>query len=192
MWQTWVWSLGREDPLEKGMATHYSILAWRIPWTEEPGGVQSMGSHRVGHNRAANTNTIPVYTYWSKAAQSCPTLCNHRDCSLPGSSIHGIFQARVLEWVAISFSLESLNLEHWKQHMLAGMWSKRNAHTLLVRMQKWSSSSGRQFGDLWLNKHILTIRSRDYSPPYVPVRVHKTYKSIFTAGLFIIVQTWKQ
>ena len=43
-------SLGREDPLEEDMATHSSILAWRIPWTEEPGGLQSMGSHRVGHD----------------------------------------------------------------------------------------------------------------------------------------------
>ena len=42
--------LGQEDPLEKEMATYYSILAWRIPWTEEPGGPQSMGSQRVGHN----------------------------------------------------------------------------------------------------------------------------------------------
>ena len=42
--------LGREDPLEEGMATHSSILAWRIPWTEEPGGLQSMGSQRVGHD----------------------------------------------------------------------------------------------------------------------------------------------
>ena len=42
MWETWVWSLGWEDPLEEGMATHSSILAWRIPWTEEPGGLQSM------------------------------------------------------------------------------------------------------------------------------------------------------
>ena len=45
-----VQSLGWEDPLEKEMATHCSILAWRIPWTEEPGGLQSMGSWRVGHN----------------------------------------------------------------------------------------------------------------------------------------------
>ena len=42
--------LGREDPLEKGMATHSSILAWRIPWMEEPGGLQSMGLQRVGHD----------------------------------------------------------------------------------------------------------------------------------------------
>ena len=43
-------SISREDPLEKEMATHSSILAWRIPWTEEPGGLQSMGSQRVGHD----------------------------------------------------------------------------------------------------------------------------------------------
>ena len=43
-------TLGREYPLEEGMATHTSILAWRIPWTEEPGGLQSIGLHRVGHN----------------------------------------------------------------------------------------------------------------------------------------------
>ena len=50
MWQTRVQSLGQEDPLEKGMAAHSSILAWRIPWTEEPGGLQSMGWQRVGHD----------------------------------------------------------------------------------------------------------------------------------------------
>ena len=50
MQETQVQSMGREDPLEKGMATHSSVLAWRIPWTEEPGGLESMGSLRVGHN----------------------------------------------------------------------------------------------------------------------------------------------
>ena len=50
MQETWVRSLGQEDPLEKGMATHSSILVWRIPWTEEPGRLQSMGSQRVRHN----------------------------------------------------------------------------------------------------------------------------------------------
>ena len=48
--ETWVQSLGQEDPLEEGMPTHSSILAWRIPWTEEPGGLQSVGWQRVGHN----------------------------------------------------------------------------------------------------------------------------------------------
>ena len=50
MQETWVLSLGWEDPLEKGMVTHSSILAWRIPWTEEPGRLQCMGSLRVGHD----------------------------------------------------------------------------------------------------------------------------------------------
>ena len=50
MWETWVQSLGQEDPMEEDMATHSSILAWRIPWAEEPGRLQSMGSQRVGHN----------------------------------------------------------------------------------------------------------------------------------------------
>ena len=47
--QLQVQSLGQKDPLEEGMAAHSGILAWRIPWTEEPGGLQSMGSHRLGH-----------------------------------------------------------------------------------------------------------------------------------------------
>ena len=50
MQDTQVRSLGQEDPLEEGMATHSSIPAWRIPWTEEPGGLQSLGSQRVRHN----------------------------------------------------------------------------------------------------------------------------------------------
>ena len=50
MWEAWVRSLGREDPLEKEMATHSSILSWRISWTEEPGGLQSTGSQRVGYD----------------------------------------------------------------------------------------------------------------------------------------------
>ena len=50
MQETWVGALGWEDPLEKGMATHAIILAWRIPWTEEPGGLQSMESQRVRHD----------------------------------------------------------------------------------------------------------------------------------------------
>ena len=51
MRETRVRSLGQEDPLEKEMVTHSSILAWRIPWTEEPGGLQFTGSQRVGHDR---------------------------------------------------------------------------------------------------------------------------------------------
>ena len=113
MRQTWVPSLGWEDPLEKEMATHSSILAWKIPWTEEPGGLQ-----RVEHNRATslshtcahthqpiafkNLNGIPfivlcdlkfsfnnsLSVQFSSVVQSCPTLCNPMDCSTPGPPVH--------------------------------------------------------------------------------------------------------
>ena len=64
MWETWVRFLDPEDPLEKGLATHSSILARRIPWTEEPGGVQAMGSQRVGHDWATNTFTFTQRLYF--------------------------------------------------------------------------------------------------------------------------------
>ena len=63
--ETRVWSLGQEDPLEKGMAIQCSILAWRIPWTEEPGRLQSMGSQRVGHDWSD-------FSTQAHAGSSCP------------------------------------------------------------------------------------------------------------------------
>ena len=67
MQETQVRSLGREDPLEEGMATHSSILAWRIPWTEEPGEPQSVGSHRVRQaetDRQTHTHTASFGGHW--------------------------------------------------------------------------------------------------------------------------------
>ena len=58
MRETWVQSLGQKDPLEKEIATHSSILAWRIRWTEEPGGLQSVESEGVGHDWATNIFTV--------------------------------------------------------------------------------------------------------------------------------------
>ena len=78
--ETQVLSQGWEDPLEEEMATHSSILAWRIPQTKENGGLQPIGSQRVGHE-------------WSNLA-----------CTHTGSECIGILQARILEWAAISFS----------------------------------------------------------------------------------------
>ena len=59
--ETRVQSLDQEDPLEKGIANHSSILAWRIPWTEEPGGLQFMGLQRVRHDLAANTYVLNIH-----------------------------------------------------------------------------------------------------------------------------------
>ena len=67
--ETGVWSLGWEDPLEEGMATYSSILVWRIPWAEEPGGLQSMGLQRVRHEWVTNTFTVLCCLRFS--------LCSH-------------------------------------------------------------------------------------------------------------------
>ena len=107
--ETWVWSLGREDPMEKEMVTYSSILAWEIPWTEESGGLQSVVLQRDKHSwaikqqQAAIDNNcyffLNIYcvlpplnalctfcpsVQFSSIAQSCPTLCNPKDCSIPG------------------------------------------------------------------------------------------------------------
>ena len=60
--ETWVQSLGRKDPLEEEMATHSGIIAWRIPWTEEPSGLQSMGLQRVGYDRATEHASTGTYS----------------------------------------------------------------------------------------------------------------------------------
>ena len=82
MQETQVRSLGWENPLREHMATHSSILAWRIPWTEEPGGLQSLGLHRVRHDWSNWAHQF------SSVAQSCPTLCDPMDCSPPGFPVH--------------------------------------------------------------------------------------------------------
>ena len=77
--ETMVWSLCWEDPLEKEMATHSSILTWRIPWTEEPNGLQSMGSQKVGHNWATNTFTFTTYeVLWCVLTTSYPLCSSQR------------------------------------------------------------------------------------------------------------------
>ena len=118
-------SLGQEDPLEEEMVTHSSILAWEIPWTEEPGGLQPTDLQSpAGLREQACTRTSLSYAHafvdqrysimtlclphqFSSVTQPCPTLCNLMDCSLPGYSVHGISQARILDWVVISFSRKS-------------------------------------------------------------------------------------
>ena len=144
MLETWVQFLGREDSLEKEVATPSSILAWKIPWTEEPGGLHSIG--RKSWTRLSTLfsfflfgyvllylsycSDCPSFGHWvlvsigfyvsffvlflfsyklgklhvcvhAKSLQSCPTLCNPEKGSLPGSSVHGILWARILEWVSM-------------------------------------------------------------------------------------------
>ena len=98
MQETWVRSLGQEDPLEKWTATYSSILACRIPWREEHGGIWSMRLQSVRHDWATNsfwrTHTHKawlnlVHTHkLSSVAHFCPTLCYPMDCSTPGFPVH--------------------------------------------------------------------------------------------------------
>ena len=149
MRETRVQSLGWEDLLEKEMATHSSTLAWKIPWMEEPGRLQSMGSQRVGHDWATSLSlsyksvstmldegltknierdgeignyklneigTLSMkFKKWNKLDKSERSsdmdhekwkwkLLSHVLCDLMDYTIHGILQARILEWVAFPFS----------------------------------------------------------------------------------------
>ena len=73
MQETWVWSLGQEGPLEKGMAIHSSVFAWKIPWTEECGGLQSMGSQSRPW-LSTHTHVSPMIAY-QQGAEACAPLC---------------------------------------------------------------------------------------------------------------------
>ena len=116
MRETWVQFLGWEDPLKWGMTTHSSILVWRIPWTEEPGRLQSMGSQRVSHNWATFSKQWKRYVL---DTQSCFTLRDPTDCGPPGCSVRGFLQARILQWVAIPFSRGSFwpRDQTWVSHI---------------------------------------------------------------------------
>ena len=127
MQETWVQSLGWEDPLEKAMATHSSILAWRIPWTEEPHELQPMGSQTdmaewltlsVCPHLISDEFEVQIQTLWlcfscCLLAQSRLTVCNPMDCSWPGSTVYGISQARILVWVGMSPSRGSFQPRNW-------------------------------------------------------------------------------
>ena len=103
MRETWIWSLGRKDPLEKEMATHSSILAWRIPWTEEPSGLQSTGSLRVGHDWATSLS-LSTFLHWRRKWQPTPVF-------LPGESqgrwaaVYGVTQSQT--WLKLLSSSSS-------------------------------------------------------------------------------------
>ena len=93
MRETWIRSLGWEDPLEKEMATHSSTLAWKIPWTEEPGRLQSMGLLRVGHNWATWLSLF-TFMHWRRSPLQCSCLENPRDSGLWWAAIYGVTQSR--------------------------------------------------------------------------------------------------
>ena len=148
MQQTQVRSLSTEDPLEKGMATHSSILAWRIPWTKEPGELQSMGSQRVGHDWATNTFTslsmMPSCNEFGSVSSSLNFWNSLRRIGI-NSYMFGI----ILLW-------HCLALDFWLLEVLLF----RNLMLLLVISQfQLSISSWLSLGKLYLSRN-LSVSSR--------------------------------
>ena len=133
MWETWVRSLGGEDPLEKEMATHSSILTWEIPWTEEAGGLESMGSQRVRNNWVTNFHFQGKWirrrmkkcrreqsTHWAHWLQtilmatvhpSCP-LSSHRPSQWALLSLYRSKNGKARIWPGLSDSKAS-QVAHW-------------------------------------------------------------------------------
>ena len=112
-----VQSLGGEDPLEQGMTTHSSILAWRIPWTEEPGGLQSMGLHRVRHNWAC---TQCIYNVTEIVKWYLIVVLNYFSLMTNGVRhilmyLFGIFFFRNIISKTLPFSLGCLSY-YWATH----------------------------------------------------------------------------
>ena len=110
---TWILSLDREDPLGKEMATHSSILAWRIPWAEEPGALQSTGSQRAGHSGATNISTFNGFR-WTAKLLSHAYMCLHSPLNFPPiqaatlSRVPSILQCWCLSLVYILLKLNNI------------------------------------------------------------------------------------
>ena len=133
--ETWVWSLGQEDPLEKGMVTHFGILAWEIPWTEEAGVLQSMGSQTVGHDRATNTLTFEVLSTLMMFRWDC-ILCKMRMFTL-GSVLCTLGHGHLGGDLAWPLSWKTLCLCLNVSAQMSGVWSRGGLLWVL-----WSLLSG--------------------------------------------------
>ena len=142
MQETWVWSLVWEDPLKKEMATHSSIPAWEIPQTEEPDGLQSMGSQRVGR---------------AKLLQSCPTLCSPVDRGRPGCSVYGIFPGKNIG-VGCHFLLQGIFLTD-PGIKPTSLTSPALAGRFFTTSATWKSQ---RVGHDWANEHTSLKRGETY------------------------------
>ena len=138
--ETWVWSLGQEDALKKGMASHSSVLAWRIPWTEEPGGLPSMGSQRVRHDWATNTFTL-LLLYMHPYVHS-NTIYNSQDTE--------IIQMPINRWTekdVVHIHNGTLLSILKKKAICSNMDGTRDDHT------KWSQVRKRNITYMWNLKY---------------------------------------
>ena len=128
MWEIWVRSLGWEDPLEKGPATHSSSLAWRFPWTEEPGRLLSMGSQRIRHDWVTFTFTLPftkflwlsMYSWMLSVLTSLHQLLHLHSIQISLAALSVLFDALLSLLASFLFC----SLIFVKCHMDLSTWDK--------------------------------------------------------------------
>ena len=123
MQETWVQSLGQEDPLEKEMATHSSILAWRIPWTEEPGGLQPTRSPRVWHDWATNT-----FTYSAHLPSGCWPKTKKHSLKAEDYALFGALAEDLWPKSSLSESLEALLQEVGEESGYTGVFATETGY----------------------------------------------------------------
>ena len=142
--ETQVWSLGLEDPLEEVMATHSSILAWRIPWTEEPGGQQSIGSQRVGHDLATEKQQQQI----TSRSPSCMLGKGWSDCN----HHHGWGKDR------LSWGCWKTGVTHERGRISFPLSQSPSLSSLFIVLFKHAQREG----DYYKNPHIPITSFNDY------------------------------
>ena len=162
MQETWVWSLGWEDPLEEGMTTHSSILAWRILWTEEElGGLQSTGSQRVGHDLVTKHST-----------STCPPVSHPQ---APRADLFwGIYGWRDLSIVA-------LRIKSWRQ-IFSGLLSYSDSN-IAHRIRSIINQSTRWEQSTCLNVFVYVIENWKHRG----LTTMREKKILFTGPTFLVL-----
>ena len=133
MWETQVRSLGWEDPLEKEMATHSSILAWRIPWTEEPGRLQSTGSQRVRHNWATSLSLSLSVSISGRETSTILQWLTHS----PGTWTRCLQHICIKLWLFVYFPQSQTRLRDWAHttsSLYTGPLKDRDPHLIHLCM----------------------------------------------------------
>ena len=158
MRETWVQSLGQEDLLEKEMATHSSILAWKIPWMEEPGGLQSMGSQRVGHDWLTSLSFslffLELFLHWSPVAYWAPTYLGSSSFSVLSFCLFILLMgfSRQEYWSGLPFPSPVDHILSKLSTMTCLSWVAQNgmAHSFIELDKLYTVSKNKTGSWLWL------------------------------------------
>ena len=176
MQETQVWSLGQKDPLEKGMATHFNILAWRIPWTAKPDGLKSMGSQRVRHNWAYNS--FFEERNGNLLQYSC--LENSMDIGAWRATVHGVAESDTTECTHTIIQEYDKGLE-----MIYILISAHVFNILFQLCKCVEVSLNTHVHRKWIYIYIYIFTSK-YSSIYIYVCIY-TYRLVYPYALHFIL-----